>query len=132
MNSSAIRSPITATRRAGNASTRLSSRASRSLSPGSGWTDLAICINNESERPSAFQNQARRLSQVRHDRNRADVGGLSRRFRSAVPRLHENPLCSRRLAHFDIAPAISDDERTPDVERQLTLCAVYHTGLGLP
>src|SRR4051794_19127461 len=44
MNSSAIRSPTTSTRRPPNASTSDSSRSLRSASPGSGWTDRAISI----------------------------------------------------------------------------------------
>src|SRR5215212_11880502 len=99
MNSSAIRSPMTATRRPFKASSKASSRDVPLVGVG---------IHTKKGSDPFIQNQAGRLYQVRHDRHRYDMRRTVRRFCLAVPRFNEDAFGARRQPHLDVTPTVAN------------------------
>src|SRR5436190_10111020 len=110
MNSSAIRSPMTSSRRLEKPSTSDSSRSRRSASPGRGWIDRAISIVLR----STFyvrKNPRSGGRQVVDDDISREFFARTGFLRSAVSAAHENALRADRARQPDVDPLVADDER---------------------
>src|SRR5262245_5937224 len=128
MNSSAIRSPTTRTKRLENVSTSASSRSLRSASPGSGWTERAINISQFDVQTT--QNPIGGGGEVVHDRIRRNLRGL-RPITSALCGPHQDAAGARRARQFDVAPLVADDERARRIQTQLARRAIDESDSGL-
>src|ERR687887_510687 len=121
MNWSAMRSPMTRTRRLEKPSTSRSSRSRRSASPGRGCTLRAINMR---------QYPARRGRKIIHD----DVGFQVRRRgghgrqvgASSRPLAHENRPRAGGAARADVAPRVADDERPRWIEAEVSRRPLDH------
>src|SRR5438093_12787614 len=106
MNSSAMRSPITSTRRGAKPSTSDNSRVLSSASPGSGCTERAISIG---EGGNVDEGPAYGFNQVVHHCIGRRVGRMTLLLDGAVPGAHQHAPGADLLRHRDIEPPVAHD-----------------------
>src|SRR5829696_8477616 len=133
MNSSAITSPTTRTRRLEKPSTSASSRSRCSASPGRGWTERAINIADLGLRPAAGSGRPEALDgriadslsvadcgiaqdpagcgrKIVDDRVCGDTGGRAPLLDRAAAGPHQNRARADRTSELDVAPLVTDHE----------------------
>src|SRR5215472_14040903 len=115
MNSSAIKSPTTRIRRLENPSTSAWRRSRRSASPGNGCTLRAINMR---------QNPARSRRKVVHRRVGAQIVNRLARLLVADTGSHQNAARADRAREADVEPAVTHDERSSEIEREIVGRAV--------
>src|SRR6185295_14697819 len=124
MNSSAMTSPTTSTRRLEKPSTSASRRSRRSASPGSGWTLRAINIADCGLRIAdslaiGAQDPARGGCEVVDDRVGGDTGHRPPLLGRAASRPDEDRARANRPRELHIGPLVADDERAGGMEAQV-------------
>src|SRR3954471_1095959 len=146
MNSSAIRSPMTSTRRLEKRSMSPRSRSRRSASPGSGCTDRVINIAgggvrmaNCSLRDCLSWLGRRRLPHPAGGRGGVVGDRISSQTVDRAPFLggtaagaDQDRSRADGPRQLDVAPSIADDERPRQVETQIGGGAIDQTATGLP
>src|SRR4051812_43962119 len=112
MNSSAMMSPMTTTRRLEKPSMRPRRRSLRSASPGSGWTERANFMGDLRLRDDPVHGLVERVGDEIRLEARLRMPLLVR----PVPRADQNRSCTDRPGQSDVDPLVADDERPRRIE----------------